>query len=80
MEKTTKNIHVICNILKNVQSRQKCYADLNLWEGDYVFLKASPMRGVTLFDIMGKLALRYVGPFEIFERVGDVSYRLNFPL
>ena len=47
--------------------------------GDYVFLKVSPMHGVTQFSIKGKLAPRYIGPFEIVERVGDVAYRLNSP-
>ena len=47
--------------------------------GDYVFLKVSPMRGVTRFGIKGKLAPRYVGPFMIVERIGDVAYRLDLP-
>ena len=45
--------------------------------GDFVFFKVSSMRGVTQFGIKGELAPRYVGPFEIIERVGDVSYYLN---
>ena len=47
--------------------------------GDYIFLKVSPMRGVTRFSIKGKLAPRYVGSFEIVERINNVSYRLNLP-
>ena len=47
--------------------------------GDYVFLKVSSMRGVTRFGVKGKLAPRYVGPFMIVERIGDVAYRLNLP-
>ena len=35
------------------------------------------MRGMTRFDIKGKLALRYMGPFKIIERVGDVAHRLR---
>ena len=30
-------------------------------------------------DKKGKLTLRYIGPFEIFERVGMVAYRLALP-
>ena len=37
------------------------------------------IRGVTRFGIKGKLALRYVGPFEITERIGDMAYRLRLP-
>ena len=47
--------------------------------GDFVFLKASPMHGVTRFGIKGKLAPRYMRPFEIVEKIGEVSYRLNLP-
>ena len=47
--------------------------------GDLVFLKVSPMKGVMRFGKKGKLALRYIGPFEIRSRVGEVAYRLVLP-
>ncbi|GJV65679.1 hypothetical protein Tco_1476507 [Tanacetum coccineum] len=46
---------------------------------DRVMLKVSPWKGVICFGKKGKLALRYVGPFEILERIGHVAYRLRFP-
>ncbi|GJT04941.1 hypothetical protein Tco_0839403 [Tanacetum coccineum] len=46
---------------------------------DRVLLKISLWKGVVRFDKKGKLALRYVGPFEIVERVGPVAYRLKLP-
>ena len=48
--------------------------------GDHVFLKVMPKRGVVRFRKQGKLSSRYIGPFEIVERVGTVAYRLALPL
>lgn len=47
--------------------------------GNFVFLKVSPMHGVTWSEVKGKLVPQYVGPFEVIERNGDVSYSLNLP-
>ena len=47
--------------------------------GDHVFLKVMLKRGVVKFDKRGKLSLRFIGPFEILERVGIVAYRLALP-
>ena len=43
------------------------------------FFKVSPMKGVMRFGKKGKLAPRYIGPFEIRSQVGGVVYRLVLP-
>ena len=47
--------------------------------GDHVFLKVMPKRGVVRFGMRGKLLSRFIGPFEILERIGTVAYRLALP-
>jgi hypothetical protein len=44
--------------------------------GDRVFLKVSPMKGVMWFGKKGKLSPRFVGPFEITQKVGRLAYRI----
>ncbi|GJT07621.1 putative reverse transcriptase domain-containing protein [Tanacetum coccineum] len=82
--KTTEKIVQIKERLKTVRSRQKSYADkrrkpLEFQVGDRVLLKVSPWKGVVQFGKKGKLAPRYVGPFEIVECVGPVAYRMKLP-
>ncbi|GJY94089.1 putative reverse transcriptase domain-containing protein [Tanacetum coccineum] len=47
--------------------------------GDYVLLKVLPWKGVVRFGKKGKLAPRFVEPFEIIKKVGPVAYRLDLP-
>jgi hypothetical protein len=42
-----------------------------------VYLRVSPTRGTQLFGVKGKLAPRYVGPFEIVEVCGPIAYHLQ---
>ena len=76
-----EQVHVIQQHMKAAQSRQKSYADkrrrpLTFEVGDYVYLKVLPMRGVQRFGVKRKLAPRYVGPYKIIERKGNVTYKL----
>ena len=47
--------------------------------GDHVSLKVNPTRGVVRLGKRGKLSPRFIGPFEILERIGIVPYRLALP-
>ncbi|WVZ91069.1 hypothetical protein U9M48_037289 [Paspalum notatum var. saurae] len=65
-------------------SDMKSYADvrrvdLTFKVDDFVYLKVSPMRGIRRFNMKGKPAPRYIGPFKILERKGEVAYKLELP-
>nr|GEY63701.1 putative reverse transcriptase domain-containing protein [Tanacetum cinerariifolium] len=69
---------------RTAQDRQKSYADkrrkhLQFSVGDHVLLKVSPWKGVVCFRKKVNIAPRFVGPFEIIDKVGTVAYRLDLP-
>ncbi|GJY35962.1 hypothetical protein Tco_0421340 [Tanacetum coccineum] len=84
MQETTEKISQIKERIKVACDRHKSYADkrrkpLNFSVGDYVLLKVSSWKGVVRFGKKGKLAPRFVGPFEIIKKVGPVAYMLDLP-
>jgi hypothetical protein len=84
VKEAEEKVQVIQQNLQVAQSRQKSYADrrrrsLIFHVGDHVYLKVSPMKGVTRFGVKGKLAPRYVGPFQVLERCGHVAYKVQLP-
>ncbi|XP_054778441.1 uncharacterized protein LOC129286509 [Prosopis cineraria] len=76
-----EKVKIIRERIISTQNRQKSYVDnqhqeLEFMVRDKVFLKVSPMKRVMRFGKKGKLSLRYIGPFEILEKISAVAYRL----
>ncbi|XP_075499114.1 uncharacterized protein LOC142537488 [Primulina tabacum] len=81
---TIDKVTVVREKLKTAQDRQRSWADLKKRPvefnvGGKAYKKVSPMKGVVRFSKAGKLNPRYVGPFEILEKVGTLAYRLAMP-
>jgi len=84
IQQTVEKVKIIRERLKAAQDRQKRWADLDRRSlkfeiGDFVFLKISSTKGVIRFDSRGTLSPRFISPFEILERVGEVAYHLPLP-
>jgi hypothetical protein len=84
LQEAKEEVHMVRENLRVVQSRQKSYADHGRREvsfevGDFVYLKASPLRGLRRFKVRGKHAPRFIGPFQILDKRGEVVYQLELP-
>jgi hypothetical protein len=84
IQEAEEQVRIIRENLRVAQTRQKSYANnrrrpLEFEEGDYVYLKVSPLRGMRRFKVKGKLSPRFIGPFLILKRVGEVAYQLELP-
>jgi hypothetical protein len=80
-----KQVRMVRENLRIGQSRHKSYVDhrrreLSFEVRDFVYLKVSPMRGLHHFKVQGKLAPRFIRPFKIIEKRGEVAYQLELPL
>nr|KYP35245.1 Retrovirus-related Pol polyprotein from transposon 17.6 [Cajanus cajan] len=84
IRQTIEKVKMIQEKMKTAQSRQKSYADkrrkpLEFAEGEHVFLKVTPTSSVGRALKVRKLTPRFVGPYEIIQRVGPIAYRLALP-
>jgi hypothetical protein len=84
VQETTAKIKMIQERMKASQSRQKSYHDkrrkaLEFQEGDHVFLRVTPVTGVGRALKSRKLTPRFVGPYQILQRIGEVAYRIALP-
>jgi hypothetical protein len=85
LQEVEKQVRMVRENLQVMQSRQKSYADhrrreLSFQVGDFDNLKVSPMRGLRHFKVRGKLTPRFIGPFKILEKRGEVAYQLELLL
>jgi hypothetical protein len=82
LQEAENQVRMVRENLRVAQSRQNSCADhrrreLSYEVGDFVYLKVSPMRGLRHFKVWGKLAPRFIGPFKVLEKRGEVVYQLE---
>jgi hypothetical protein len=84
IQEAEEQVRIIQENLRVAQTRQKSYVDnrrrpLEFEVGDHMYLKVSTIHGMRRFKVKGKLSSRFVGPFRIFRRVGEMAYQLELP-
>ena len=84
IQEIEEKVKMIRERLKVSTDRQKSYADMKRKDvryeiGEKLFLKVSPWKKVMRFGRKGKLSPRFIGPYEVIEKVGPVAYRLALP-
>ncbi|XP_073017811.1 uncharacterized protein [Primulina eburnea] len=84
VQQTADVIALIQDRKKTAQSRKKIYSDnrrrrMDFEVGDHVFFKIAPLKGIMKFAGKRKLSPRFIGPFEILDKIGKRAYRLALP-
>ena len=84
LRQSVEVVELVRRRLQAAQDRQKALADrhrrpLRLDVGQRVLLRVTPLRRIAHLGRRGKLSPRYIGPFEVVEKVNDVAFRLRLP-
>src|SRR4051812_22167583 len=84
LKEAEEQVCLIRDRLKAAQSRQKSYADsrrrnVTINHGNFLYLRVTPLKRMQRFHVKGKLAPRYIGPFKVLARRGEVVYQLELP-
>ncbi|XP_074291222.1 uncharacterized protein LOC141617998 [Silene latifolia] len=84
IQEMVEQVQIIRQKMRAAQDRQKSYADarrsdISFKVGEKLLLRVSPMKGVMRYGKRGKLSQKFIGPYEILDRVGEVAYRLALP-
>jgi hypothetical protein len=84
LREAEEQVKFIQDRLRTAQSRQKSYADskrrnVSFEPIDYAYLRVTPLKGMQRFSVKGKLAPRFIGPFKVVARRGQVAYQLELP-
>ena len=84
IQQAEEQVRIVREHLTSAQSRQKSNYDrkhqvMVYQPGEQAYLRVTPMKGTHRFGIKGKLAPRYIGPFRILARRGEVAYQLELP-
>src|SRR6187401_58385 len=79
-----EQVRIVRERLKTAQSRQKSQYDshhkaVTFEVGDKAYIRVTPLKGTHRFGIKGKLAPRFIGPFRILAKRGEVAYQLELP-
>ena len=77
-------VRIVRDQLKAAKSHQKSYYDHHHRQESYnldekAYLRVTPLKGTQCFGIKGKLVPRYIGPFRILAKRGQVAYKLELP-
>jgi len=84
LQQKTRKVKLIQDRMRATHSRQKSYVDkrrrpLEFDEGDHVFLRVTPITGVGRVLKSRKLTPRFIGPYQITQRIGSAAYEIVLP-
>jgi hypothetical protein len=84
LQEAEKQVRMVRENLRITQSRQKSYADhrrreLSFKVGDFIYLTVSSIQVCVISRFEESIALRFIGPFKILEKRGEVDYQLELP-